>query len=740
MWTAATMAVRTGPLAQLVEQGTLNPKVEGSNPSRPTRRGRGAGSTRGARMTSDTGSFDAPPLGALTEGDGLHRVVVEHSHDLSTVTDRHGRILYVSRSYRTQLGYPESELVGREALELVHPDDADEVARSMSVVLEGGAIEGVTVRLRHQDGHWVTVDSSGSAVLGPDGRPVVVVITARDVSEREELRSRLAELDAVYRLADAVAHSQSLDELLDVAVEALLRAIGADRGAVLLYDSNGVMRFRAWRGLSDAYRAATEGHSPWSPDTPEPQPLLVTSVEDSDFEAPLLEALRTEGIGALAFIPLVHRGRLLGKFMLYHDEPHEFGDEEIRLCRTVASHLASSAVRTQALEALRESNDRLAVILRSVGDGITVQTPDGELLYANDAAARTLGFSATEELLVTPVKALMRRFEVLDEERHPLPLDELPGRLALAGETVERLVCYRIVDTGEERWSVVRASPVRSADGSVELAVNVFHDITERKQAEDRSRFLAEASNLLGASLDYELTLRSLARLAVPRLAGQCIVDLIEDDGSIRSVAVAHADPERTELLREVRLRYPPTAPGHPVQAALATGETQFLPQLDPEAVAAMAHDEEHAEAIRRLGNTSGIVVPLLARGAMLGAITLGTVPPQPPYRPADIELAEELARRAAVAIDNARLYRSADERAQAALALAHVDDGVFLIDEDGIVRLWNPAAEVKTGIEAAAALGRRVGELIPRWDELAGRVPVAPHPSPGGSRAQTLR
>src|SRR5262249_18286477 len=157
----------------------------------------------------------------------------------------------------------------------------------------------------------------------------------------------------------------------------------------------------------------------------------------------------------------------------------------------------------------------------------------------------------------------------------------------------------------------------------------------------------------------------AVAALAVPELAGQCIVDLLEEDGTLRCVASSHVDHEKQELLRRLREEYPPTTPGHPVQAALSTGLARFLPALDEETILSMAHDERAGAATRELANTPGIVVPLVARGRTLGAITLGTVPPQPRFTPADVELASELARRASNAVDNALLYRAAEERAQ---------------------------------------------------------------------------
>src|SRR5205814_7475483 len=142
--------------------------------------------------------------------------------------------------------------------------------------------------------------------------------------EHEDLRARVAELNALYRVADAIARATGLDELLAEAVDALVQATRADRASVLLYDEGEVMRFRAWHGLSDEYRARTEGHSPWTPEDVDPEPVLIADVASAGLDAEIERAVREEGIAALAFVPLVLGGRLLGKFMLYHDLPHEW--------------------------------------------------------------------------------------------------------------------------------------------------------------------------------------------------------------------------------------------------------------------------------------------------------------------------------------------------------------------------------------------------------------------------------
>jgi signal transduction histidine kinase/transcriptional regulator with GAF, ATPase, and Fis domain len=246
-----------------------------------------------------------------------------------------------------------------------------------------------------------------------------------------------------------------------------------------------------------------------------------------------------------------------------------------------------------------------------------------------------------------------------------------------------------------------------------------------------RMSFLAEASELLASSLDYNRTLRRLARLCVPALADWCTIDILGPDGGIERLTVAHEDPEKVRWARELQERYPPDpeAP-HGVAQVLRTGEPQFLPEIPQELLdEAVGDDHELRRIVDELGLRSSICVPLTARGRTLGALSLIAAEAHPPHTQADFELATELARRAAVAVDNARLYREAERGANAARALAYVADGVVLLDRQRKVLNWNPAAAGITGVAVEDALGRPIGEVLPAWDALVSHVPLV---SPG--------
>ena len=295
-----------------------------------------------------------------------------------------------------------------------------------------------------------------------------------------------------------------------------------------------------------------------------------------------------------------------------------------------------------------------------------------------------------------------------------------------SGEVFEVEYRFRAAD-GTYRWHLGRAIPIRDDDGEIELWVGTATDIHDRKQIEDQRAFIIEAGDVLTSSLDYRKTLASVAKLAVPQIADWCSVHVVEPDGSIVELAIEHADPEKILFVRELQERYPPEpeAPtGAP--AVIRSGRPELVPLITDEMLVSAAKDEMHLGLMRELGLVSLMCVPLQARGRTLGAFTLISSESARNYGDDDLLLAQELARRAASAIDNARLFREAEERAEAARVLASIGDGVFLVDRGGRIRLWNRAAETITGLAADDVVGRLAAEAVPGWAEIAPRVPIA--------------
>jgi PAS domain S-box-containing protein len=381
-----------------------------------------------------------------------------------------------------------------------------------------------------------------------------------------------------------------------------------------------------------------------------------------------LELLRAFELSWLMFVPLTARGRTIGALALATRRTERtYGEDDRRFVEILAGRLALALDNARLRREVGEVEHELAAILSGLADAVTVQQPDGQVIYANQAAAELLGFGTPAELLEAGGAAAMQRFETLHPDGRPVTVDELPGRRVLAGEDPEPLlVRTRFVETGVERWCVTKATAVRDERGEVRLAVNVIEDVTEQKRAELAQSLLAEASDLLYSSLDYERTLEQVAKLAVPQLADWCGFDMPDAHGGIRSVAIGHMDSEKVDMARRMRELYPvgPDAETG-LGAVIRTGRPELHPEITDEMLQAGAHDERHLAWLRDVGFSSVLIVPVAAGPEVLGALTLVASESGRRFGEAELRLAEELGRRAGTAIANARLFSQRTEIAQ---------------------------------------------------------------------------
>src|SRR4051794_1581059 len=378
-----------------------------------------------------------------------------------------------------------------------------------------------------------------------------------------------------------------------------------------------------------------------------------------------LQALRALGMQATLMLPLTARGRTLGAITFTLAESGGvFGPEERRLADTLAGRAAIALdnmqlyARASDVEAeLRRSRDQLAAILDGVADGVTAQDASGRMVYANEAALALLGFPSVKAIQAVPIRYVLSRFDIFDEDGEPFPPDRLPGRQALMGqEPGEALVRFRRRDTGDERWSILKATPIRDPGGRVVLAINIYEDVTEHIERERSQRVLARVGEVLTTSLSYERTLQSVADLCIPEIADVVAVDLL-DGGQIRRVAVAATDSQDARDVLQMRRRYP-LGPDRPTGAppVIRSGAAELHADIEPRDFATKAASPNQAELIERLGLRSAMFVPMSARGRTFGAITLCAR--ERSFDEADLYLAEELAARCAIAVDNARLFR----------------------------------------------------------------------------------
>lgn len=310
--------------------------------------------------------------------------------------------------------------------------------------------------------------------------------------------------------------------------------------------------------------------------------------------------------------------------------------------------------RKRVEQALRVSEARYRTLAEAVRQLMWASDADGKPVYVNTRWQEFTG-SETDQFLN------LKWIDVL----HP---DDVARVLATressikAGEPYEMECRMRRAD-GAYRWHLARVVPLKDENGSVLQWFGTATDIHDIKGAEESQRFLAEASAILNRSLDYETRLSELAQLAVPHIADWCAVDMLDEDGLPRLLSVSHVDISRAETARELRRRYP-LDPGaaYGVPNVLRTGEPEVHSEITDSSLAEYATDSDQLKLITHLGARSGMIVPLVARGRTLGAITFMIADSDRRYGASDLVLARELAHRAAMAIDNARLYREAQD------------------------------------------------------------------------------
>ena len=399
---------------------------------------------------------------------------------------------------------------------------------------------------------------------------------------------------------------------------------------------------------------------------PEVNEALLSSISADEHNLKLLEALEMR---SAIVVPLSAHGHTFGAMAVASAESQRvYDDGDLALAGELADRVAAAVDNARLYERLsgteselRRSRDELQAILDGVADAVTAQGKSDHLVFANQAAVDSFGFDSLEELLATPLPDIVGRFEFEDGEGNEFLVDQLPGRRALAGDPAPdpALTHFRLRDSGQPfRWVRVKALPVFDAEGEPVLAINIMEDVTEEREAAESQRFLSEAGRILSSSLDYDDTITNVARLAVPRIGDWCGVDLREEDGTTRSVVVAHVDPAKVEWAKELREKYPPDPrEDRGVNKVLKTGESELYPFIPRELLLESAVDDEHLRLIDSIGMQSAIIAPMTARGKTLGAITFVSAESGRIYDNDDVLLAQELAARCGLAVDNARLF-----------------------------------------------------------------------------------
>ena len=392
------------------------------------------------------------------------------------------------------------------------------------------------------------------------------------------------------------------------------------------------------------------------------EPELVRDVTGQvavDLEEGEVETYRRMSPRSYMIVPLVARGSIIGALtLLSMREGRHYNENDLDFAQHLGRRFALAIDNARLYDEAERARGLLDTIFASAPVGLGLFDTDLVCVRVNEALARVTGLPVEAhagrrlEELVGPLAD-----RVVPLYRHVLASGEPLLEQEITGES--------LTEPGSIHHWLVSCTPVRAGDGTILGVSSVVMDVTERRELLERERaarrratFLARASELLESSLDYETTLRNVARIVVPAIVDWCGIHVVDEGGEVKLVAVAHADPEKEALAWELDARYP-TGPDAPTgaPAVIRSGKTEVTTGVTDEMLQAAAVDDEHLEMIRGLGIREAIVAPLRARGRILGAVTFVAAESGRSFTRDDVDLVEELARRAGISVDNARLY-----------------------------------------------------------------------------------
>ncbi|MFN2543224.1 MAG: PAS domain S-box protein [Actinomycetota bacterium] len=632
------------------------------------------------------GAGKKPP----SSGEARERPLLDEIGAAVIATDPGGAIVSWNRHAEEMFGSSREEALDKSFLELV-VDPADrEAARGVLECLGAGQPWEGEVHTVAGDREPVIARLKASPMHDPAGNISGMAAVLVDISDVKHAQRRLATQHAVTRV---LAESETLAEATPRILEAVGETLHWEMGAIWELDRAGrllrcVETWQAPGGTSDEFDALTRqtafpsgvglpgrvwasGEPAWIPDV----------ARDSNF--PRAPVAAQHGLHAAFAFPIVIGGEVLGVIEFFSSAVREPDTDLVAMMSAIGSQIGQFIERKEAEEAVRASEARKSAVVQAALDCIITIDHEGRVVEFNPAAEQTFGYAA-EDIVGKEMAQFIVPRAPRGRHREGLARYLAKGPGAFIGRRVE-LTALR--SDGSEFPVEVSITAIEDENGPP-MFTGFLRDISDRRRAEEararilsmeqaarrdterareRTEFLAEAGAVLASSLDHRKTLNKVVRLVVPRLADWCSVDVLED-GEIRSLAIAHAEEDLVERARELRRRWPPRLRDtRGATAVIRSGHSELFTNIPASILEEVARDEEHLEALQSLGFRSAMVVPLTARGRTFGAVTIVSAHSGRLYDEDDLALAEELAARAAQAVDNARLYQ---ERAHVARAL----------------------------------------------------------------------
>jgi PAS domain S-box-containing protein len=585
--------------------------------------------------------------------------------------DREGRVATWSLGAQRIEGYSAAEIVGQHVSKFYPDEDvaAGKPQRQLELAREQGRVEDEGWRI-HEDGTRLWANVLITALRDESGELRGFGMIMRDLTARRAEQEQLRQSEERFHLLVDLVSDYAIF-LLDPEGHVSTWNVGAKRikgytQAEILgqhfsvfYPEDGD-RARRCDGILEHARL----HGRY-----EEEGWRIRKDGSRFWASVVITALRNE------------RKQLVGFAKITRDLTERRKSEET--ARELIREQTARAISQQAEGRIRESEDRyrdlsrrLEVVFEGVVDGITVQDGSGKVVFANTAAARSSGFDSVDEFLRTPTSEILERFELLDEQGRRFAPGDLPARKVLLGqEAADAVIRVRERATGRERWSYVRARAVPGLDGGPNLAINIWHDVTLARRSEQHERLLSTATAALSASLDREAMLGASARVLVPEIADWCAISVLEE-GALRNVALVHTDPAKLAKATEIRQRLTPDpAAERGLWSTIRSGRGELYEEISDDLLRDRALDQAHLTFLRAVGTTSAITAPICVRERAIGAFSLISAESQRRYDQHDLSFAEELGRRMGTAIENARLYKAAQEAAKKAEEASRLKD-----------------------------------------------------------------
>jgi PAS domain S-box-containing protein len=477
------------------------------------------------------------------EGEERFRAIVNQATAGVSRADFSGRFTFVNPRYCEIVGYTEAELLGMRMQDLTHPDDLPANLEQFHRLVREDTDFVVEKRYIRKDGSVIWVNNSVSAIHDAAGRPQGALAVTLDMSERKrqeaELARRSRHQSLLFELAEAVNRADELADLYRKALDVITLSLNTDRGSILLFDDDGVMRFKAWRGLSAAYRRKVEGHSPWTRDERDPKPVILGNIAEAGLDPSLGAVIQQEGIHAVGFFPLTYGGRLIGKFMVYFGRPYLMTEEETNLAQVIASTLANGIERKMAEDRLREHQRQLQALADQLEQLVDERTH--ELVQSRDQ----LRDLATELNLAEQRERRRMASELHDYLAQLLVLAKMKlGQGKRLSESVP--ACVDILRESEEaltealtytRTLVADLSPPVLHDFGLPAALHWLGQQMERHQLKVSVRLAPDVHPKLPndqALLVFQSVRELLMNIAKHSGSGDAVLSLGQDNGFLR--------------------------------------------------------------------------------------------------------------------------------------------------------------------------------------------------------------